>query len=92
MNNLKTKRVEKVEKVKKIKKIKEKIFNVNNEFKCIKRENAGQGAAEYILLFGGVIVIAIAALVIYRSYFVDGQTSLNSSNDVNEVRNSMQSG
>ncbi len=31
----------------------------------------GQGAAEYILLFGGVIVIAIAALVIYNSYFTN---------------------
>ncbi|QUH23886.1 class III signal peptide-containing protein [Methanobacterium alkalithermotolerans] len=29
----------------------------------------GQGAAEYILLFGGVIVIAIAALIIYQNYF-----------------------
>ena len=26
------------------------------------KDEAGQGAAEYILLFGGVIVIAIAAL------------------------------
>ena len=33
------------------------------------KDEAGQGAAEYILLFGGVIVIAIAALVIYRAYF-----------------------
>ncbi|MGF7117951.1 class III signal peptide-containing protein [Methanobacterium oryzae] len=32
-------------------------------------DERGQGAAEYILLFGGVIVIAIAALVIYNSYF-----------------------
>ncbi len=32
-------------------------------------DESGQGAAEYILLFGGVIVIAIAALVVYNSYF-----------------------
>ncbi len=32
-------------------------------------EEQGQGAAEYILLFGGVIVFAIAALLIYNSYF-----------------------
>jgi len=32
-------------------------------------DESGQGAAEYILLFGGVIVIAIAALVIYNNYF-----------------------
>ena len=32
-------------------------------------DEGGQGAAEYILLFGGVIVIAIAALIIYKRYF-----------------------
>ncbi|MDO8870013.1 MAG: class III signal peptide-containing protein [Methanobacteriaceae archaeon] len=49
------------------------------------KDEAGQGAAEYILLFGGVIVIAIAALVIYRAYF--GETSgLDAATDVNEVR------
>ena len=33
------------------------------------KDEGGQGAAEYILLFGGVIVIAIAALLIYQAYF-----------------------
>ena len=35
------------------------------------KDEGGQGAAEYILLFGGVIVIAIAALLIYRAYFTN---------------------
>ena len=35
------------------------------------KDEKGQGAAEYILLFGGVIVIAIAALIIYQSYFTE---------------------
>ena len=35
----------------------------------IMKDEGGQGAAEYILLFGGVIVIAVAALLIYRAYF-----------------------
>ena len=30
----------------------------------IMKDEGGQGAAEYILLFGGVIVIAVAALLI----------------------------
>ena len=34
----------------------------------ISNDKSGQGAAEYILLFGGVIVIAIFALTIYKSY------------------------
>lgn len=29
----------------------------------------GQGGAEYLLLLGGVIVLAISALILYRSYF-----------------------
>ena len=48
------------------------------------KDEGGQGAAEYILLFGGVIVIAIAALVIYQKYFQG--TSLNSTNDISTVR------
>lgn len=52
----------------------------------LKDEN-GQGAAEYILLFGGVIVIAIAALLIYQAYFQG--TDLNSAEDISTVRNSL---
>lgn len=48
------------------------------------KDESGQGAAEYILLFGGVIVIAIAALIIYQSYFA-GQ-SFNSNVDIDQVR------
>ena len=64
-------------------------FSLKNEIINIKNENSGQGAAEYILLFGGVIVIAIAALLIYRNYFETSSSGLNASNDVLEVRNSM---
>ena len=39
-------------------------------------ENSGQGAAEYILLFGGVLVIALLALTIYRSYMETSDVSL----------------
>ena len=52
------------------------------------KDEGGQGAAEYILLFGGVIVIAIAALLIYRAYFTNNSGLVASSN-VNTVRNSM---
>ena len=52
------------------------------------KDEGGQGAAEYILLFGGVIVIAVAALLIYRAYF-SSNTSLNAANDVNSVRGSI---
>ncbi|AEG18524.1 class III signal peptide-containing protein [Methanobacterium paludis] len=48
----------------------------------------GQGAAEYILLFGGVIVIAIAALFVYDSYF-SGANTLNAAQDMDKVRSSI---
>ncbi len=53
------------------------------------KDESGQGAAEYILLFGGVIVIAIAALLIYQSYFT-GQ-DFNSDQDIAEVRTCLRS-
>jgi hypothetical protein len=54
----------------------------------IVKDEGGQGAAEYILLFGGVIVIAIAALLIYRAYF-NGNSQLTASSDINTVRASV---
>lgn len=52
------------------------------------KDEGGQGAAEYILLFGGVIVIAIAALLIYEAYFEN--STLNSGEDISNVRSSVE--
>jgi len=49
------------------------------------KDEKGQGAAEYILLFGGVIVIAIAALLIYQQYFT-GNHGLQAAQDIQNVR------
>lgn len=51
-------------------------------------DERGQGAAEYILLFGGVIVMAIAALLIYQAYFETG-SGINSEADLSSVRASV---
>lgn len=48
------------------------------------KDEKGQGAAEYLLLFAGVIVIAIGALIIYDSYFT-GQI-FDTAADLNSVR------
>jgi len=48
------------------------------------KDESGQGAAEYILLFGGVIVIAIAALLIYQTYFTGQDLDVNE--DISNVR------
>ncbi|CDG65340.1 putative membrane protein [Methanobacterium sp. MB1] len=52
------------------------------------QDEIGQGAAEYILLFGGVIVIAIATLLIYKGYIED-VNPLNASADLNKVRDGL---
>jgi hypothetical protein len=52
------------------------------------RDESGQGAAEYILIFGGVIVIAIVALLIYRAYYKTN-TGLKASADIIKVRGSV---
>ena len=49
-------------------------------------DEKGQGAAEYILLFGGVIVIAIFALTIYKSYMQTSDSNLKVKDDISEVR------
>jgi len=54
----------------------------------IVKDEGGQGAAEYILLFGGVIVIAIIALWIYYQYFTNS-AGINSTEDIQNVRNNL---
>jgi len=49
------------------------------------KDEKGQGAAEYILLFGGVIVVAIMSLLLYREYWM-GKSDLNVAQDLNTVR------
>ncbi|WP_297982625.1 class III signal peptide-containing protein [uncultured Methanobrevibacter sp.] len=58
-------------------------------FRKLTEDNNGQGAAEYILLFGGVIVIALAGLLIYRSYFSNSASGLNATEDISSIRNNM---
>ena len=55
----------------------------------IMKDEGGQGAAEYILLFGGVIVIAIAALLIYRAYFGTNAAATKLLQDISAVRTSV---
>lgn len=64
------------------------LIMVRNMKKIIE-ENSGQGAAEYILLFGGVLVIALLALTIYRSYMETSDVSLKAKDDIIDVRNTI---
>ena len=65
--------------------------NVKSSIEAISNDNRGQGAAEYILLFGGVIVIALAGLLIYRSYFSNNASGLNATQDISSIRSNVTS-
>ena len=69
------------------------IIKISKKFKknlkAASKDNSGQGAAEYILLFGGVIVIALAGLLIYRSYFSNNASGLNATQDISSIRNNV---
>lgn len=54
----------------------------------ILRDEKGQGAAEYILLFGGVIIIALVALQIYSNYFNSGN-SFSAKEDAEQIRSNL---
>lgn len=54
----------------------------------ILEDETGQGAAEYILLFGGVIIIALVALKIYSNYFSNGNT-FSAHDDAQQIRQNL---
>lgn len=41
----------------------------------LRNDRKGQGSVEYLLLFGAIIVIAIAGLYVYYSYFTPGEAT-----------------
>ncbi|WP_409199784.1 class III signal peptide-containing protein [Methanobrevibacter sp. DSM 116169] len=49
----------------------------------------GQGAAEMILLFGGIILIVIIAIFIYRNYLNEFTNEINST-EVNNFNNKVE--
>jgi hypothetical protein len=53
----------------------------------LKEENA-QGAAEFILIFGGVIVIVIIAAIFYKNYLNGAGNEINST-DVDNINKSL---
>ncbi|HPX78186.1 MAG TPA: class III signal peptide-containing protein [Methanobacterium sp.] len=55
----------------------------------ILEEESGQGSAELILLFGGVIVIAIIALIAYRNY-LDGLGDEVNGSELNKTTTAIQ--
>ena len=54
----------------------------------ILKEEAAQAATEYLLLLGGVIVIAIVAAILYRNYVYGAGKEINST-DVQNVNDKL---
>jgi Flp pilus assembly pilin Flp len=54
----------------------------------ILEDESGQGAAEYMLIFGGVIVIVIVAAIYYQNYLNKMGQDINET-DVQNINNSL---
>jgi Class III signal peptide. len=50
-------------------------------------DNKGQGAVELILIIGGIIVIILLVVSMYKSYLVDLGTEIDS-NEINTLNSS----
>lgn len=48
-------------------------------------DEAAQTAAEFLLLFGGIMVIVIVAIIVYRNYVEDMTTDINNSSEVKNI-------
>ena len=64
--------------------MKEKNLNITNGFI---QDNKGQGAVELILIIGGIIVIILLVVSMYKSYLVDLGTEMDS-NEINTLNSS----
>jgi hypothetical protein len=64
--------------------MKEKNLNIINGFI---QDNKGQGAVELILIIGGIIVIILLVVSMYKSYLVDLGTEMDS-NEINTLNSS----
>ena len=55
----------------------------------ILKDEKAQGSAEYLLLFGGVIVIAVVAALFYKNYLtgLENETSTDVQNVTNQLQN-----
>ena len=64
--------------------MKEKNLNITNGFI---QDNKGQGAVELILIIGGIIVIILLVVSMYKSYLVDLGNEIDS-NEINTLNSS----
>ena len=54
-------------------------------------DDSGQASAEFILLFGGIIVVVLLAIYMYKNYMIDlsGEIQSKEVNQLNSQLNSL---
>lgn len=53
-------------------------------------DEAAQSSAEYLLIFGGIIVIVLIAIIVYRNYTAGLGKELVNGSEIHTVENSLQ--
>ncbi|AUB56771.1 class III signal peptide-containing protein [Methanobacterium sp. MZ-A1] len=54
------------------------------------KDEAAQTAAEYVLLFGGIIVIVLVAIISYQNYVKGLGGNLTNGSEIQSVENNLQ--
>jgi hypothetical protein len=52
-------------------------------------DESAQTAAEYILIFGGIIVIVLVAIIVYRNYVRDMGAELTNGSEMSSVNGNL---
>lgn len=55
----------------------------------IVKDEAAQSSAEYVLILGGIIVIVLVAIIVYKNYVSGVGSSLNGGSEMNSVNGNL---
>jgi hypothetical protein len=56
----------------------------------IMEDETAQTSAEFVMLFGGIMVLVIIALIVYQNYVQDMGAELNNSSDLQNISDQLQ--
>ena len=56
----------------------------------IMEDETAQTSAEFVLIFGGIMVLVIIALIVYQNYVQDMGAELNNSSDLQNISDQLQ--
>ncbi|HOI40677.1 MAG TPA: class III signal peptide-containing protein [Methanobacterium sp.] len=56
----------------------------------IMEDETAQTSAEFVLIFGGIMVLVIIALIVYQNYVQDMGAQLNNSSDLQNISDQLQ--